>query len=154
MWQQGWFFIAGVIFHLERSSCIFSTFSINKSAPWGNFTSIYKKNHQKIGNEKSYSKKFIWNFSGQNFSKKIEIEIFDFFHWKLYEKWKILRSKKIENLGQKKYEVEEVRETFWYLFFIESFLIKSKMSADIQRFNMFHSRKRTLQRKKTRPLKS
>ena len=60
---------------------------------------------------------------------------------------------KIENLGQKKSEVEEVRETFWYLFFIEYFLIKRKMSADIQRFNMFHSRKRTAERTKMGPLK-
>ena len=40
-------------------------------------------------------------------------------------KMKIFEIEKIENLGQKKSEVEEVRETFWYLFFIESFRIKS-----------------------------
>ena len=42
---------------------------------------------------------------------------------------------KIENLGQKKSEVEEVRETFWYLFFIESFRIKSIRPGNVFSFN-------------------
>ena len=48
---------------------------------------------------------------------------------------KKLRSKKIENLSQKKSEVEEVRETFWYVFFIESLRIKSIRPANIFTFN-------------------
>ena len=42
---------------------------------------------------------------------------------------------KNENLGQKKSEVEEVRETFWYLFFIESLRIKSIRPANIFSFD-------------------
>ena len=42
---------------------------------------------------------------------------------------------KNENLSQKKYEVEEVRETFWYFFFIESFLVKSIRPGNIFPFD-------------------
>ena len=48
---------------------------------------------------------------------------------------KTFEIEKTEILGQKKYEVEEVRETFWYLFFIESFRIKSIRTGNIFTFN-------------------
>ena len=48
---------------------------------------------------------------------------------------KKIEIEKIENLSQKKSEVEEVRETFWYLFFIESFRIKSIRPGGIFTFN-------------------
>ena len=74
-------------------------------------------------------------FWDRKFSKIFRSEKIENFHSKLYEKWKILRSKKIENLGQKKSEVEEVRETFWYLFFIESFRIKSIRPGNVFSFH-------------------
>ena len=48
---------------------------------------------------------------------------------------KKIEIEKIEIFGQKKYEVEEVRETFWYVFFIESLRIKSIRPGNVFSFN-------------------
>ena len=82
---------------LSLSSCIFSTFTINKSAPWGNFTLIYKKNHQEISKTKQLGAKSSSEiFWVENFWNFFEIENFWFFSLKIVWKWKKMRSKKIE----------------------------------------------------------
>ena len=76
---------------LSSSGCIFSTFSINKSAPWGNFTSIYKKNHQKILKTKKVRAKSSSEFFWDDFFEK-----FRFFSLKIVWKMKKLRSKNFD----------------------------------------------------------
>ena len=77
------FFLANSYVHnmrLSSSGCIFSTFSINKSAPWGNFTSIYKKNHQKIlKTKKVRAKSSSENFRDEIFRNFSRSKNFDFF---------------------------------------------------------------------------
>ena len=117
-----------------RSSCIFSTFSINKSAPWGNFTSIYLKKHQKI----LKTKKVIAKSSSENFwdeifwiisrSKKIDFSL------KIVWKWKNLISKIFDFFDLKFFHFHTIfNENFW------NFLDRKFSKFFVLKFFDFHT---------------
>ena len=108
-----------------------TTFRPNKKSSRKIFVFFDLKNFENF-HSKLYEK---WKFWDRKKSKIFRSQKFRKFSFKIVWKWKILRSKKIENLGQKKSEVEEVRESFWYLFFIECLRIKSIRTGNIFPFN-------------------
>ena len=67
-------------------------------------------------------------FRSRNFS-------FSKFSFKIVWKMKNFEIEIFENLDRKKSEVEEVRESFWYFFFIECLRIKSIRPGNIFTFN-------------------
>ena len=87
-----------------RQSCLIDW---NRSPSWPPWKSkaILKKDRRKSFNLKIFRGKF-WD---RNFSKM--------FHWKLYENWKFLRSKKIERFNfPQMFEIEKIENFHWKLY--------------------------------------